>query len=151
MSSTSLPHSCAGTWRSHATVSADDLLVVPDAKGVKPEYLATLSVNPATALHLLDDFETLKAGTPIPSVVSLQLRLMVICNLGDVVIQNGANSMVGLSVIQLANARGVKTINIIRRTRTDYAELVERMKSYGAHIVLITSLLISSEGLFRLA
>jgi len=54
---------------------------------------------------------------------------------GDVIIQNGANSMVGLSVIQLANARGIKTINIIRRTRTDYAELIERMKNYGAYMV----------------
>lgn len=35
--------------------------------------------------------------------------------LGDVIIQNGANSMVGLSVVQLAAAKGVKTINIIRR------------------------------------
>lgn len=34
---------------------------------------------------------------------------------GDVIIQNGANSMVGLSVIQIAAARGIKTLNIIRR------------------------------------
>ena len=33
---------------------------------------------------------------------------------GDVVIQNGSNSGVGESVIQLAVAWGVKTINIIR-------------------------------------
>jgi len=105
-----------GTWRSHATVKSEDVLAVPNAKGVKPEYLATLSVNPATALRLLEDFETLKSG--------------------DVIIQNGANSMVGLSVIQLANARGIKTINIIRRGRTDYEELVERMKNYGAFIVV---------------
>jgi trans-2-enoyl-CoA reductase len=105
-----------GTWRSHATLKASDVFSVPAAKGVKPEYLATLSVNPATALRLLEDFETLKAG--------------------DVIVQNGANSMVGLSVIQLANARGIKTVNIIRRTRTDYAELIERMKNYGAFIVV---------------
>lgn len=44
--------------------------------------------------------------------------------------------MVGLSVIQIAAARGIKTINIIRRSRSDYAELVERMKSYGAYVVV---------------
>lgn len=33
---------------------------------------------------------------------------------GDTMIQNGANSGVGESVIQLAAAWGVKTINIVR-------------------------------------
>ena len=58
------------------------------------EYAATLCVNPAAAYRMLEDFVTLKAG--------------------DVIVQNGANSAVGQSVIQLAKARGVKTINIIR-------------------------------------
>ncbi len=39
------------------------MLVVPEAKGVKAEYLAALAVNPATALRLLEDFETLKSGS----------------------------------------------------------------------------------------
>jgi len=106
-----------GTWRTHGTFASSDLIAVPSsAKGVKPEYLASISVNPATALRLLEDFESLKAG--------------------DVVIQNGANSMTGLSVIQIAASRGVKTINIIRRARTDYPALVERMKQYGATVVI---------------
>ena len=33
---------------------------------------------------------------------------------GDVVVQNGSNSGVGESVIQLAASWGIKTINIIR-------------------------------------
>jgi trans-2-enoyl-CoA reductase len=33
---------------------------------------------------------------------------------GDWVIQNGANSAVGQAVIQIAAARGLKTINLIR-------------------------------------
>jgi len=33
---------------------------------------------------------------------------------GDVIIQNGANSAVGQSVIQIAKAWGIKTINVIR-------------------------------------
>jgi len=83
--------------------------------GVKPEYLATLSVNPATAYRMLHDFVKLKPG--------------------DVIIQNGANSMVGLSAMQIATNMGVKTINIIRK-RTDYDELVERMKNYGGYMVI---------------
>ena len=33
---------------------------------------------------------------------------------GDYVLQNGANSQVGLAVIQLAKAWGLKTINFVR-------------------------------------
>lgn len=57
-------------------------------------YAATLSVNPSTAYRLLADFESLSPG--------------------DVIIQNGANSMVGLAVIQMAREKGIKTINVIR-------------------------------------
>jgi len=103
-----------GTWRTHATSSETELLAIPAVEGVQHEYLASLSVNPATAYRMLNDFVSLKEG--------------------DVVIQNGANSMVGLSVVQLAASMGVKTINIIRK-RSDYDELVERMKGYGAFIV----------------
>lgn len=67
-------------------------MVVP--KEIPMEYLASISVNPATALRLLEDFESLKEG--------------------DVVIQNGASSMVGSCVIQIAKQRKIKTINILR-------------------------------------
>lgn len=33
---------------------------------------------------------------------------------GDWVLQNGANSQVGLAVIQIARERGLKTINFVR-------------------------------------
>lgn len=36
---------------------------------------------------------------------------------GDWIIQNGANSMVGLAVIQLARERGIHTINVVRSDR----------------------------------
>jgi len=104
-----------GTWRTYATAEDSELVAIPPAPGIKQEYLATLVVNPATALRLLNDFVNLKEG--------------------DVVIQNGANSMVGTSVIQIAASRGIKTINIIRQ-RSDSDVLIERLKEYGAHLVV---------------
>jgi len=104
-----------GTWRTHAAWEESDLLPVPLAHGIQEEYLAALSINPATAYRMLTDFVDLKEG--------------------DVIIQNGANSMVGMSALQIAASRGIKSINIIRR-RSDYTELVERMKNYGAYIVI---------------
>lgn len=60
-------------------------------------YAATVAINPSTAYRLLRDFVSLKPG--------------------DVIVQNGANSMVGYAVVQLAREMGVKTINIIRGQR----------------------------------
>jgi len=81
----------------------------------KNEYAATVSVNPSTALRLLEDFVQLKPG--------------------DVIVQNGANSMVGQAVIQIAKQRDIKTINIIRN-RPDFADVVERLKAYGGYMVV---------------
>eukprot|EP00741_Cyanophora_paradoxa_P023686 tig00021612_g22880.t1 len=102
-----------GTWRTHAVVGELDVAKI--ASDIPKEYAATLSVNPSTALRLIEDFAKLKAG--------------------DVIVQNGANSVVGQCVIQLAKARGVKTINIIR-DRADYAETAETLKSMGADVVV---------------
>eukprot|EP01126_Amoeba_proteus_P010080 TRINITY_DN1390_c0_g1_i6.p1 TRINITY_DN1390_c0_g1~~TRINITY_DN1390_c0_g1_i6.p1 ORF type:complete len:358 (+),score=64.47 TRINITY_DN1390_c0_g1_i6:239-1312(+) len=104
-----------GTWRTAATVEEDSLLNVTAAPYIPEEYLACLSVNPATAFRLLKDFVELKEG--------------------DVVIQNGANSMVGMSVIQLAHDLGVKTVNIIR-AGDNFNEKSELMKKYGAYAVV---------------
>ena len=51
---------------------------------------------------------------------------------GDWVIQNGANSGVGRSVIAIAKAQGIKTVNVVRR-----AELVDELKALGGDIVLV--------------
>ena len=61
-----------------------------------------LRINPPTALLLLTDLVSLKPG--------------------DWVIQNVANSAVGRLVIRLARARGVKTMNVVRRESL-FAEL----------------------------
>lgn len=101
-----------GTWRTHAVAEASDLIKV-DRKGLKCEYLACLQ-NLSTAYRLLEDFVDLKEG--------------------DVIIQSAANSMVGLTVVQLAHLKGVKTINFIRNG-PNYEDNVEHIKSYGGYIV----------------
>jgi trans-2-enoyl-CoA reductase len=57
---------------------------------------------------------------------------------GDTVLQNGANSAVGLNVIQLAKAWGLKTLNVIRtRPEPGLTQLVDTLKGLGAdHVVL---------------
>jgi NADPH:quinone reductase-like Zn-dependent oxidoreductase len=89
-----------GTWASHAVVEHGDILPLPHrAKAsLSPAQAATLAVNPPTALRMLSDFVKLKPG--------------------DFFIQNAATSAVGRAAIQIAHARGVKSINFIR-TRSD--------------------------------
>ncbi len=74
---------------------------------------AMLKVNPATAWFMLSDHVELAEG--------------------DMLIQNAANSGVGLNLIALAESRGVKTINIVRRS--DVIPLLK--EEYGAYEVLI--------------
>lgn len=81
---------------------------------VHPTFLSALTVNPPTAYRLLNDFVKLEKG--------------------DVVIQNAANSMVGLCVAQLAALRGIKTINVVR-PRANSVALIERIKKIGGYVV----------------
>lgn len=74
--------------------------------------MAQVSMNPITAFLILTEFKTLKPG--------------------DWVISTAANSAVGRSVIAIAKARGVKTVNIVRSPT-----LVEEIKAIGGDIVLI--------------
>ncbi len=84
-----------GTWRTEAVAKEDEFIRIPN--DIPVSYAATLAVNPCSAYRMLRDFETLKVG--------------------DVIIQNGANSVVGMAVIQMAKQMGVKTINIVRSNR----------------------------------
>ncbi|GLJ54118.1 hypothetical protein SUGI_1158950 [Cryptomeria japonica] len=98
-----------GTWQTCIVKEENAWCKVP--KDVPAEYAATVSVNPSTALRMLEDFVSLKAG--------------------DVVVQNGATSMVGQCVIQLSYLRGIQTINIIR-DRPDLDDVKQRLKEMGA-------------------
>ncbi len=92
-------------WAQQRRVKADDVITVPS--GLDLRQAAMLRINPPTALLLLTDIVPLKPG--------------------DWVIQNVANSAVGRLVIRLARARGVKTVNVVRRD-----SLFGELKSLGA-------------------
>jgi mitochondrial enoyl-[acyl-carrier protein] reductase / trans-2-enoyl-CoA reductase len=87
-------------WTQKRRVKADDVIAMPP--GIDVLQGAMVRINPATALLLLSDVVDLRPG--------------------DWVIQNVANSAVGRLVITLAKARGIKTMNVVRRESL-FAEL----------------------------
>lgn len=98
-----------GTWRNYVVEVEKNWCKV--RKDVPIEYAATTFINPCTALRMLEDFVPLNGG--------------------DLVVQNGATSIVGQCVIQLAHLRGLRTLNIIRE-RPDLQEVKMRLESLGA-------------------
>jgi mitochondrial enoyl-[acyl-carrier protein] reductase / trans-2-enoyl-CoA reductase len=56
-------------------------------------------------------------------------------NMGDVVIQNSANSGVGQSVIQLCKAWGFKSVNVVRN-RNNLHKLMDHLYEMGADWVI---------------
>ncbi|KAJ3008697.1 hypothetical protein HKX48_008391 [Thoreauomyces humboldtii] len=104
----------SGTWRIHADHLTEDLMKIPnDLASVVSA--ATITVNPATAYRMIKDFADLKPG--------------------DVILQNGANSGVGQSVIQLAKAWNLRTVNIVR-DRPDVDGLKSQLTDLGADLVV---------------
>ncbi|KAJ1896680.1 mitochondrial 2-enoyl thioester reductase [Kickxella alabastrina] len=106
-----------GTWCTHALVDRTHVSAVPSEwhAGLNPLHVGMLKVNPCTAYRMLRDFAELRQG--------------------DYVIQNGANSGVGRSVIQLAKPLGVRTINVVR-DRPNYDQLESELLTLGADIVV---------------
>lgn len=100
----------SGTWATHLVAAASALMPLPD--GADPQQLAMLTVNPPTARLLLSEFADLQPG--------------------DWVIQNAANSAVGGYLVQLAKARGIRTVNIVRR-----APAVAAVQALGGDVVLV--------------
>ena len=80
--------------------------------GIDLTQAAMLKVNVATAHLLLTTYGSLTAG--------------------DWVIQNAANSGVGVDLIRLAHAERIRTVNIVRRT-----ELIEPLRKLGADVVVV--------------
>jgi trans-2-enoyl-CoA reductase len=98
-----------GAWRAFGLARVGDLMVVPEA--VPPQQAAMLRINPATAFCMLKNFALLRPG--------------------DWVVQNASNSGVGRSVIQMARAMGLRTVNVVRRSG-----LESELRAAGADVVL---------------
>lgn len=98
-----------GWWSTARILNAADVFPIP--ADIPVETAAMLAVNPPTAYRMLTDFVELKPG--------------------DWVIQNAANSAVGRAVIAIAKAKGLRTINVVRRP-----ELIPALEALGADIVV---------------
>ncbi|CAB4070117.1 MECR [Lepeophtheirus salmonis] len=102
-----------GTWRTDLVANELDLIKIRN--DIDPISAATLKINPSTAYLMLKFFVNLQPG--------------------DTIIQNGANSGVGRSVIQIAKCMNVKTVNIVRK-REYLLDLKDELIDLGADYVL---------------
>jgi NADPH:quinone reductase-like Zn-dependent oxidoreductase len=96
-------------WVQRRRIRSEDAIPIP--AGLDIAQAAMLRINPATALLLLEDHVDLKPG--------------------DWVIQDVANSAVGRHLIVLAKARGVRTVNVVRRD-----DVAAELRGLGADVVL---------------
>jgi NADPH:quinone reductase-like Zn-dependent oxidoreductase len=97
-------------WAQKRKVKGDDAIPLP--AGIDLRQASMVRINPPTAQLMLSDFVDLKGG--------------------DWVIQNVANSAVGRLLIVLAHQRGLRTVNVVRRT-----ELAAELKQLGADLVVV--------------
>ena len=100
----------SSAWAEEVICPASSLLKVPTETPV--EQVAMLKVNPLTAWAMLTHY--------------LQLPKE------SWVIQNAANSGVGVCVIQIAKILGLRTINLVRRE-----ELIPELTALGGDIVML--------------
>jgi mitochondrial enoyl-[acyl-carrier protein] reductase / trans-2-enoyl-CoA reductase len=100
----------AGAWRERLKVAESEVLSAPD--GVDASKLAMATLNPLCAFYLLD------------AIVKLEP--------GDWIVQNAASSAMARWIVELAKARGVKTVNVVRR-----ASQIERVRALGGNVVLV--------------
>ena len=86
--------------------------LIPLPNEANAQQLSMLTVNPPTAALMLSEFVKLEPG--------------------EWVLQNVANSGVGSYLIQLANIRGYKTVNIVRRQAA-----AQGVQAMGGNVVLV--------------
>jgi len=101
----------AGTWVTEVVADIRHLIPMPEGD---VDQLCMMMVNPATAQLLMTEFVTLEKG--------------------DWMIQSAANSAVGTYIVQLAKARGINVVNVVRRETA-----VADMKAIGADVVIVDS------------
>jgi NADPH:quinone reductase-like Zn-dependent oxidoreductase len=99
----------AGTWRERLTVAANQVVAAPEDAPI--EQLAMATLNPIAAYYVLSTIKKLEAG--------------------DWIVQNAANSAFGRWVIEHAKARGIRTVNVVRR-----AAQCAPLRKLGADVAL---------------
>ena len=97
-------------WVQQQTIPVGQAVRIPEELDIL--QAAQIKANPPSAILMLRDYEDL--------------------NEGDWVIQNAANSAVGLHLIRMARARGIKTVNVVRRE-----ELIQPLMEHGADLVVL--------------
>ena len=97
-------------WREEGNWPIESLIAVP--AGIDARRACVLRVNPPTAWCLLHAFADLKPG--------------------DWIAQNAATSAVGRAVIEIARAKGWKTLNLVRRP-----EAADELRALGADAVVV--------------
>lgn len=105
-------HSNFGTWTSHNVANEEDLIFIPNDLTV--EQGGTISVNPCTAYQLVNNYGV---------------------EAGDWIIQNAGTSAVSQLVAQIAKAKGINVISVIR-DRPNLQETVDKLTKLGATKVL---------------
>ena len=99
-----------GTWTQFMLADAATAIRLPPK--MNAFQAAMLTINPVSAWGMLTSFVRLQKG--------------------DWVVQNAANSAVGRCVIQIARSRGLKTLNVVRRS-----DVIEDLKALGADEVVL--------------
>lgn len=97
-------------WADKVVMKATEAVRLP--ADIDRDQAAMLKVNAATAYRMLADYVSLGPG--------------------DWVIQDAANSGVGVNLIRLAAADGIRTVNVVRRP-----ELIEPLMDLGADVVIV--------------
>ncbi len=97
-------------WAHRVVLKGNQAVKLP--ADIDVEQAAMLKVNGATAYRMLEDYVDLAPG--------------------DWVIQDAANSGVGINLIRLAAAAGIRTVNVVRRP-----ELIEPLMDQGADVVVV--------------
>jgi NADPH:quinone reductase-like Zn-dependent oxidoreductase len=97
-------------WSEKVIAKAADLFILP--ADVDLQQAAMFSINPTTAVLLLEEFVSLRAG--------------------DWVVLNAANASVSNTIIAVAKSKGIKTLGLVRRKKA-----IDIALKAGADIVLM--------------
>ena len=97
-------------WSEKVVAKAADLIILP--ANIDLQQAAMLSINPPTAVLLLEEFVSLHAG--------------------DWIVLNAANASVSNTIIAVAKSKGIKTLGLVRRK-----EAIDIALKAGADVVLI--------------